>query len=74
MGQIAREIGIKPESAEFHALKRGDFMLTGTPGDRAQGKDKGKTSKNANRAAAAKNHGRGKSKIKEHGHGKGHGQ
>lgn len=31
-GVIAKELGIKPGSAEFHALKRGDFALTGTPG------------------------------------------
>jgi hypothetical protein len=31
-GVIAKELGIKPGSAEFHALKRGDFALTSTPG------------------------------------------
>lgn len=28
-GQIAKALGIKPGSAEFHALKRGDFRLHG---------------------------------------------
>ncbi len=37
-GVIAKELGIKPGSPEFHALKRGDFALTGEPG---QGKGKG---------------------------------
>ena len=31
-GAIAKEMGIKPGSPEFHALKRGDFALTGEPG------------------------------------------
>lgn len=31
-GVVAKELGIKPGSAEFHALKRGDFALTGAPG------------------------------------------
>ena len=30
-GAVAKELGIKPGSAEFHALKRGDFSLTGAP-------------------------------------------
>lgn len=34
-GAIAKELGIKPGSAEFHALKRGDFTLTGEPQGRA---------------------------------------
>jgi len=44
-GVIAKELGIKPGSAEFHALKRGDFTLTGEPGptgDPGKGKGKGK--------------------------------
>ena len=44
-GAIAKELGIKPGSAEFHALKRGDFTFTGERGgntDKGQGKGKGK--------------------------------
>ncbi len=46
-GAIAHELGIKPGSPEFHALKRGDFALTGQPGGgpgqgHGQGKGKGK--------------------------------
>jgi hypothetical protein len=46
-GVIAQELGIKPGSAEFHALKQGDFSFTGVPGDssgtgQGKGKDKGK--------------------------------
>ncbi len=44
-GVIAKELGIKPGSAEFHALKSGNFALTGTPGgssDTGSGKAKGK--------------------------------
>ena len=44
-GAIAKKLGIKPGSAEFHALKRGDFTFTGerkkTP-DKGKGKDKSK--------------------------------
>ncbi len=43
-GVIAKELGIKPGSREFHALKRGDFVFTGEPGagDKGHGKGKGK--------------------------------
>jgi hypothetical protein len=41
-GAIAKELGIKPGSPEFHALKRGDFSLTGQPtGGTGKGKGKG---------------------------------
>ena len=47
-GVLAKELGIKPGSAEFHALKRGDLTFTGEPGrpgkghGKGQGKQKGK--------------------------------
>lgn len=48
-GVIAKSLGIKPGSAEFHALKRGDLALQGThgagPGNgpgKGHGKGKGK--------------------------------
>ncbi|RQW77470.1 MAG: hypothetical protein EHM51_01710 [Geobacter sp.] len=42
-GVIAKELGIKPGSSEFHALKRGDFQLSGdTPVEHGKGKGKGK--------------------------------
>jgi hypothetical protein len=43
-GAIAKELGIKPGSAEFHALKSGNLSFTGSPsgaGD-SPGKGKGK--------------------------------
>lgn len=43
-GVIAKELGIKPGSAEFHALKNGNLHFTGAPtgsGD-SPGKGKGK--------------------------------
>jgi hypothetical protein len=43
-GAIAKELGIKPGSAEFHALKNGNLSFTGTPsgaGD-SPGRGKGK--------------------------------
>ena len=42
-GVMAKELGIKPGSAEFHALKRGDLHFGADPGDQpASGKGKGK--------------------------------
>jgi hypothetical protein len=42
-GVIAKSLGIKPGSAEFHALKRGDFVLDGGPGGgKSKGKGRGK--------------------------------
>jgi hypothetical protein len=43
-GAIAKELGIKPGSAEFHALKSGNLSFTGTPSgsDDTPGKGKGK--------------------------------
>ncbi|MBU1398111.1 MAG: hypothetical protein KKH85_04365 [Proteobacteria bacterium] len=43
-GFIAKELGIKPGSAEFHAMKSGDLTFTGEPGGstKEQGKVKGK--------------------------------
>ena len=43
-GNIAKDLGIKPGSAEFHALKNGDLHFTGNPSsnDEPDGKGKGK--------------------------------
>ncbi len=41
-GVIAKDLGIKPGSAEFHQLKNGDFALTGRPGGGDHGKEHGK--------------------------------
>ncbi len=42
-GELAKELGIKPGSPEFHALKRGDLHFTGEPGGNGgHGKGKGK--------------------------------
>jgi len=40
-GVIAKELGIKPGSREFHALKRGDFRL-GSGEEKHPGKGKGR--------------------------------
>ncbi len=40
-GVIAKELGIKPGSAEFHALKSGNLQFTGEP-SASQGNGKGK--------------------------------
>jgi hypothetical protein len=45
-GAIAKDLGIKPGSPEFHALKRGDFVLAGgSEGKGGGGKGKGKGKK-----------------------------
>jgi len=44
-GVIAKRLGIKPGSPEFHALKRGDLVLSGQPDEgfsKKKGKGKGK--------------------------------
>ena len=48
-GVIAKSLGIKPGSAEFHALKRGDLTFSGQPGGgqgaglgKGKGRGKGK--------------------------------
>jgi hypothetical protein len=44
-GVIAKELGIRPGSPEFHALRRGDLVFSGRPGaspQRGAGKGKGK--------------------------------
>ncbi len=54
-GVIAKDLGIKPGSAEFHALKNGDLSFTGTPGHGhggGGGKGKGKGHKKDSQAAA----------------------
>jgi hypothetical protein len=58
-GVIAKSLGIKPGSPEFHALKRGDFVLEGGP---AAGPGKGQ----------GKGHGQGQGKGHGQGKGKGH--
>lgn len=46
-GAMAKDLGIKPGSAEFHALKQGNLHLQGAPGEpqgkpgKGQGKGKG---------------------------------
>ncbi len=51
-GVLAKELGIKPGSAEFHALKAGNLVFTGEPGANSKGKGKGQ----------AKGKGKGKNK------------
>lgn len=56
-GAIAKELGIKPGSPEFHALKSGNLHFTGDPSGHRGGSGKGKE--------------KGPGKGKEKGHGKG---
>lgn len=48
-GAIAKELGIKPGSREFHALKSGNLSFTGQPGSGIQSYEKGKKKKGKGR-------------------------
>jgi len=65
-GAIAKDLGIKPGSAEFHALKSGDLHFTGQPSGSGGGHGNGKGDKGGG-------HGGGKGKGSGHGGGGGHG-
>ncbi|MGD9950216.1 MAG: hypothetical protein AB7U29_17325 [Desulfobulbus sp.] len=56
-GVIAQSLGIKPGSAEFHALKQGKFSFTGAPAGYAG---------YASEEPGNKEHGKGKGKGKGH--------
>ena len=56
-GAIAKEMGIKPGSEEFHALKSGDTAIPDALGSEKKGKDKDK--------GKGKGKGKGKSKGKK---------
>lgn len=57
-GRLAQELGIKPGSPEFHALKRGDLAFTGERGGSGFEREEG--------PGAGRGHGNG--------HGRGHGR
>ena len=57
-GVMAKNLGIKPGSPEFHALKKGDLYMGSMGGEKGKGKDKGKD--------------KGQGKGNGNGHGKGH--
>jgi hypothetical protein len=57
-GELAKELGIKPGSREFHALKNGDLRLEG---DRGPGP--------ASEPGGGPGHGKGKGKGRKHGNG-----
>lgn len=65
-GSLARELGIKPGSPEFHALKRGNLSFTGLSGGSAVGKGQDKHQ--------GKNQGKNQGPDREKGQGKGHGK
>ena len=49
-GVLAKELGIKPGSPEFHALKNGNLKFTGEPGVNSKGKGKGKSKGKGNKS------------------------
>lgn len=56
-GVMAQEMGIKPGSREFHALKNGDFGYNSPRANQSGGQSKGKQTKNHGNG-----HGKGKNK------------
>jgi hypothetical protein len=48
-GALAKSLGIKPGSPEFHALKRGNDLYDDHDGGKGKGKGKNKNKKNKNR-------------------------
>lgn len=61
-GVIAQEMGIKPGSPEFHALKRGDFVFTGQPAPASSARGKG--GQGTGKGQDKQNQGQGKGKHK----------
>ncbi len=56
-GAIAKELGIKPGSSEFHALKNGTFRLTGSQkGKASHGQGPGKGNNKGNDKSKGKGH------------------
>lgn len=60
-GALAKSLGIKPGSREFHALKRGSDVYDG----KDKGKGKGKTKDKGKGKDKHKNKGKGKGKFKD---------
>jgi hypothetical protein len=63
-GVVAQRMGIKPGSAEFHALKRGDLAFTGEPG----GSRRGRHGMDDERDEHGKGHGEGRGNGRGRGH------
>jgi hypothetical protein len=63
-GVIAQELGVKPGSPEFHAIKNGDLTFTGKPAGKGDNKGSGK--------GKDKGKGNGQGKSGGKGQGKGH--
>ena len=64
-GDLAHELGIKPGSPEFHALKRGDLSFTGER--KKDGSKHGKNSRGSDEGEGGEGHGHGKDKGKGRG-------
>lgn len=62
-GNLAKELGIKPGSREFHDLKRGNLSFTGERGDRDEGRERGSANKgNGHDKAHGKDRDKGRGK------------
>lgn len=58
-GVIAKDLGIKPGSAEFHALRRGDLAFTGAPGGPGANMERGPGAGAAHGPGQGRGRGRG---------------
>ena len=63
-GNLAKELGIKPGSREFHNLKRGNLSFTGERGDRDDERERG------HGKGKGKDHDKGQGNSREKGRGK----
>lgn len=79
-GAIAKDLGMKPGSAEFHALKNGDLDYTGKPSRRGGGQGSSRGSEhtasqgNDHGSARVSDYGNGSEHGGGHGNGGGHGK
>ena len=69
-GVVAKELGIKPGSAQFHQLKRGTTVFV----DRGRGRGSSRAPERVVYVEDDGHRGEGRGKAKGPGHGKGHGQ
>lgn len=71
-GRVAQDVGIRPGSPEFHALKRGDLSFTGMNGGR--GIERGENFAADDEGERGRGHGHGNGHGQGHGNGRGHGR
>jgi hypothetical protein len=69
-GRLAQDLGIRPGSPEFHALKRGDLSFSGG----GRGIERGENFAGEDEGGRGRGHGHGNDHGQGHGNGRGHGR